>query len=168
MITVKRIEYGGFHSCTALEFVKLSRNLACIGDYTFTDCVCLKSIFIPPSCRYIGRVAFWNCMQLLILQVSQHFHPAELLVTKSRLVDRSPFELEFYSEDHLHVRNIYYKEDSSFLHTFWRKKASHFEVNQWIQGINEHERYALHRECVSYEPSLEKIVEVVKDQASYL
>jgi len=159
--TVKRIEDYAFYFCFCLAFVKLSRNLEYLGEYSFS-CCSLTSIYIPPSCRKIGQYAFLECEGLIILQVPQQTFVSKWIISRSRLMDRSPFELELQYERI--VRKVYYKQESTFLRTVWPKSVTNAEVHDWIKSINGQEGYALHRECASCEPSLDRIIEILKSR----
>lgn len=70
--TVKRIEPHAFAWCRKLAFVRLPRNLEYIGNEAFDDCWSLTSIFIPDSCRQIGRRVFHRTAKLIIFIVPLH------------------------------------------------------------------------------------------------
>ena len=46
----------------------------------------------------------------------------------------------------------------------WPKNVTNVEVHEWIKSINGQEEYALYRECASCEPSLDSIIEILKDR----
>ena len=50
--------YGGFDSCTGLEYVYLGKSVESIGDNAFNGCEALSSVDFPNSIISIGRGAF--------------------------------------------------------------------------------------------------------------
>ncbi|GFH44368.1 hypothetical protein CTEN210_00842 [Chaetoceros tenuissimus] len=132
-----------FQGCSRLVFVKLSRNLECIVDGAFYNCA-LTSIFIPPTCHAVGPQAFQGCYKLIILSVPQHTRLGVNVITRTKLLEASPFET-LYSEHYPYLRQ---------------------EADQWIKNINgrDEEEYALHRACLFFTPLEDTIHAIVKRQ----
>ena len=141
--TVTRIEVGAFCACKNLEFIKLSTRLEYLGAFAFQFCKSLTSIYIPPSCREIGREAFYENENLIIMSVSRHTQLGEYVIAATALIKASPFKLNPWA---------YYKREINS------------QVNEWIKNLNQAEEFALHRECASYIPSENKIYRIIKEQ----
>merc|ERR1711976_1063857 len=90
-----------FDSCASLVFVKLSRNLECIGCWAFSSCKYLTSIFIPPSCQEIYYGAFMYCKKLIIFHVPQHAQlgDEENVIMHTALLEVSPFVKDYHGND---------------------------------------------------------------------
>ena len=111
--SVRRLGNRCFVGCGRLVFVKLSRNLECIVNGAFYNCA-ITSIFIPPSCQAVGPQAFQGCYKLIILSVPRHTRLGENVITRTKLLETSPFET-LYLEHYPYLRE---------------------EVDQWIKNIN--------------------------------
>ncbi|GFH46380.1 hypothetical protein CTEN210_02854 [Chaetoceros tenuissimus] len=94
--TVIRIERSAFNGCS-LGYVKLSTNLEYIGSNAFTNCD-LVSVFIPPRCRAIGEHAFRYNHNLKIFSVPQQAQLDKNIIAKTKLLEKSHFEM--YEYDH--------------------------------------------------------------------
>ena len=160
--SVTRINDGAFYCCDSLRVVRLSNNLEYIGESAFSGCGCgdsypdfsnsgeslLTSIFIPESCREIGRRAFYGCKNLLILSVPRHTQLGESVIAYTALMEASHFEIDI-SDDYLGQHTPEISND----------------INEWIQNsFNEAESFALYRECASIEPSEDNIYGIIKQQ----
>lgn len=134
---VRRINEYAFEDCHSLVYVKLSRHLKHIGKGAFCGCISLPSIFIPRSCQQICQGAFDCCKRLIILNVPRHTNLGKNIIQHTPLFQSSPFKS--CSDDDLH------------------------EFNLWIKNINMEQKYALHRVCASWKPSIEQIYEAMKE-----
>ena len=90
--TVRRIDNCAFDCCYSLGYIKLSRNLEFIGSDVFYGCISLTSIFIPPSCREIGSVAFRYCKKLVIFGLPQNVELGTGVFQNTELIKKSPIE----------------------------------------------------------------------------
>lgn len=132
---VIRIEDNAYMECRSLIFVKWSINLEFIGDNVFYNCN-LSSVFMPPRCREIGELVFGKNENLSLLYV-----PNTLLTT---------FGLGSSVLDSTKLQQIVPREINIDEH--------------WLKNINNDEKFALHRVCSSFQPTLEMIVDVVKEK----
>ncbi|GFH61472.1 hypothetical protein CTEN210_17948 [Chaetoceros tenuissimus] len=132
---VKRINEFAFEDCHSLVYVKLSRHLKHIGKGAFCGCISLPSIFIPRSCQKICQGAFDCCKRLIIFNVPRHTQLGKNVIQHTPLFQSSPFKS---CDDDLQ------------------------EFNLWIKNINMQEKYALHRLCASWKPSVEEIYQAMK------
>ena len=132
--TVISIEERAFYNCSDLKFVILSINLECIGREAFRKCN-LFSVFIPPSCREIGGSAFSQNKNLVILNVPQNIELGPGIVKFTGLVNICPFSSTY-----------------------------HEEFNAWLKSINDEEKFTMHRVCSSFHPTLDMIVNTMKDK----
>lgn len=136
---VKRINEFAFEDCHSLVYVKLSRHLKHIGKGAFCGCISLPSIFIPRSCKQICQGAFDCCKRLIIFNVPPHTNLGKNVIQNTPLFQSSPFQ-KSSCDDNLH-----------------------HEFNLWIKNINMQEKYALHRLCASWKPSMEQIYQAMKE-----
>ncbi|GFH43852.1 hypothetical protein CTEN210_00325 [Chaetoceros tenuissimus] len=136
--SVIRIEEFAFYGCRCLFSIKWSINLEYIGYKAF-DCCDLSSVFVPPSCRVIEHCAFCSNKNLEILNVPQTIELGDYVFRDTKLFQRSPF----HGPD----------ED-----------AFEFDINRWLKNINNSDQFALHRLCSSFEPTLDMILQTMKDK----
>ncbi|GFH44336.1 hypothetical protein CTEN210_00810 [Chaetoceros tenuissimus] len=133
--SVIRIEGGAFEGCRNLEFVKLSTNLEYIGLAAFFKCN-LSSIFIPPRCEQIENLAFSRNRNLEIFNTPEDTELGDNLISSTKILQNSPFE----------------------------NGSNHGAVNNWLKNINAEDEFALHRICSSFQPSLEAVLDTMKDK----
>ncbi|GFH43851.1 hypothetical protein CTEN210_00324 [Chaetoceros tenuissimus] len=133
--TVTNIELCAFMDCKNLTFVKWSLNLQLIGDFAFHNCN-LSSVFLPPRCRVIRGCAFARNSNLTIFTVPQDTQVGSSIVSYSKLLERSPFG----GDDAYH------------------------ETNTWLKNVNNGENFALHRVCSSFRPTLQEILDTMKEK----
>ncbi|GFH52692.1 hypothetical protein CTEN210_09168 [Chaetoceros tenuissimus] len=135
--TVMRIEESAFLKCKSLVLIKLSVNLEYIGERAFGYCN-LLSVFIPPSCGDIDREAFEDNKNLAILNVTQDavLQGGRKVISSTELSKRCfvPF--------------------SDFSGAF----------NAWLKNINNGDQFALHRVCSSFKPTLDMIMNTMKEK----
>jgi len=91
--TVIRIERWAFGSCRNLTYIKLSINIEVTGEYAFCGCD-LTSVFIPPRCTTIGSGAFRDNYELTLFHVHPNVQLGEFLLSDTRLLKESRFELD--------------------------------------------------------------------------
>ncbi|GFH57223.1 hypothetical protein CTEN210_13699 [Chaetoceros tenuissimus] len=134
--TVIRIEGSAFGCCMKLEFIEWPLNLQFIGGSAF-KCCDLSSVFIPPRCREIKNWAFQGCRELIILNIPQdtELGNVNIVCHETKIMDRSPYT-EFNAR----------------------------EFNEWNKNINNGDEFALHRVCSSFEPTLEMILDTMKEK----
>lgn len=89
--TVTRIENGSFFGCK-LSYVKLSINTEFIGNLAFASNSNLRSIFIPPRCRWIGEFAFTYCTELSIFHVSRTTEMEGFVLAHCPVLKSAPFQ----------------------------------------------------------------------------
>ena len=138
------IEGSAFYECFCLRYIKLPLDLEYIGDNAF-EYFNLSSVFIPPRCRHIGFNAFSSNANLEILSVPQDIALVDLgyrMFRFTKLFQRSSFQGQGY-----------------FL-----SANNEAVLNTWLKNINNDETFALHRLCCSFEPTLEMILNVMKDK----
>lgn len=140
--TVQRIEDEAFGHCEHLEFIRLSINIEFIGDSVFCECKSLRSLFIPPSCRTVGLNALKHCHKLIILVVHQDTQ------LDFEMMDLTPLEEIFLQEWYGSGNGSYNAVD----------------LNHWIKNVNADEEFALHRACASFNPLVEIIYDIFKQQ----
>ncbi|GFH57208.1 hypothetical protein CTEN210_13684 [Chaetoceros tenuissimus] len=146
--TVTRIDASAFAYCKSLYYIKLSISLRYVGRGAFHGCK-LTSVFIPPRCRYIGN-AFAHNKNLTVLNVPQHIGLDTNAIENTKLFEISPFESE-----RMKVREAY---------RLYFYERHHEEINSWLKNTNINEEFALHRVCASFEPTLDMIVDAMKDK----
>ncbi|GFH43818.1 hypothetical protein CTEN210_00291 [Chaetoceros tenuissimus] len=136
--TVVGIRQSAFKRCKNLEYIKLSLGLEFIGEQAFSECK-LSSVFIPPRCRYIGDWSFVGNANLTILNVPRNTQLRIQVFHSTELYERSPFGGN---------------DGSSLLD----------RVNTWLKNVNNDDQFALHRLCSSFEPTLDMILDTMKDK----
>ncbi|GFH44053.1 hypothetical protein CTEN210_00527 [Chaetoceros tenuissimus] len=138
--TVVRIEQLGFSRCKSLVYIKWSVNLEFIGDESFEECN-LSSVFLPPRCRLVGSWAFGFNYNLNIFHVPQDTELGRLSFNKAKFLDKFP------------------SRNTSTLYS-----DNNEEIHTWIKNIHDHEDYALHRACSSYQPLKEVIMSIIENK----
>ena len=134
--TVVRIETWAFRGCRNLTYIKWSINIEYIGYGAFADCG-LISVFIPPRCRTIGSGAFRDNNDLTLFHVYPHTQLGDQVLSKTKLMEESPFKLDGWSN---------------------------YQVHNWIKNINNDEKYSLHRACTSFQPLKEVIYTIILEK----
>lgn len=134
--SVIRIGSDAFSYCWNLTNIKLPPTLEYIGQCAFRECN-LVSVFIPPTCRYIGPLTFALNRRLTIMSIPQNTELgyAGIIIEDTELMQRSQFEID----------------DGE-------------EVNAWLKEINNDEQFALHRVCSSFRPTLDMILNTMKEK----
>ncbi|GFH57207.1 hypothetical protein CTEN210_13683 [Chaetoceros tenuissimus] len=94
----------------------------------------LSSVFIPPRCREIGEYAFCGNRNLEILNVPQNAN----LVEPQWII-----------------------RDTALYSKYPHQRA---EVDVWLKNINNHDKFALHRVCASFEPTLDLVLNTMKEK----
>ncbi|GFH44055.1 hypothetical protein CTEN210_00529 [Chaetoceros tenuissimus] len=146
--TVIKIEAATFYNCSSLVYVKWSMSLEFIGPKAFFNCN-LSSVFLPPSCRKIdGDDTFARNENLKILNVPNDtkidtFHDIYIMIHRTELLERSPFECTTISESSL---------------------SEYKFVNTWIKTLNNDEKFVLHKVCCSYQPTIQDIHTLILDK----
>ncbi|GFH57234.1 hypothetical protein CTEN210_13710 [Chaetoceros tenuissimus] len=138
--TVIRIESLAFSCCSSLTYIKWSINLEEIGHCAFSSCD-LSSVFIPPRCREIREFAFACNRKLEILNVP----PNVELLEPSGIISNTAINRKF-SYRHREPRDL------------------DLAINEWLKNINNGDEFALHRVCCSFEPTLEMILDTMKEK----
>ncbi|GFH46381.1 hypothetical protein CTEN210_02855 [Chaetoceros tenuissimus] len=136
--TVVKIERCAFSCCSSLFFIKLSITIEVIEDGAFLGCD-LASVFISPRCREIGVAAFRDNYDLDIFHVHPNVQLGRRLLSKTKLMKDSPFELDR-----------------------WGNYEEMEEVYEWIKNINNDGKYSLHRACCSFQPLKEVLMSIIK------
>ncbi|GFH60476.1 hypothetical protein CTEN210_16952 [Chaetoceros tenuissimus] len=122
--------------CNNLSYIKLPPTLEYIGTQAFRLCD-LLSVFIPPSCTEIDYAAFTENSRLTYISIPQNTEISQHhnIIAFTELFHRSPF-----------------------------MPHDHEEVNLWLKSINANERFALHRVCSSFRPTLDMILQTMVDK----
>ena len=60
-----------FHSCSALESIRIPDSVTSIGREAFNSCTALKSIKIPKSITVIESFVFRECTSLRYLEIPE-------------------------------------------------------------------------------------------------
>ncbi|GFH46382.1 hypothetical protein CTEN210_02856 [Chaetoceros tenuissimus] len=135
--TVVRIEEYAFYLCRDLIFIKLSINLALIGECAFDGCD-LVSVFIPSSCRAIKRCAFSRNKNLSIFHVPQQIKLGTNVLAQTKVLEESHFEICQY-----------------------RNHSDQVQIHNWLKNINNDDKYSLHRACCSFQPLKQVILTII-------
>lgn len=181
--TVIRIEYWAFAGCS-LTFIKLPINLEYIGSEAFLGCN-LSSVFLPPRCRLIGQGAFNINKDLEILNVPQDVEleseedvdygmPQDVEVeTEEDDMEIIPLGDVVAEEDMIVIplgnaetdgeSDIDFVKDTKLLERFEDARVN-VSVLHWLKTINNNNEFALHRVCCSFEPTLEMILDTMKEK----
>ncbi|GFH57231.1 hypothetical protein CTEN210_13707 [Chaetoceros tenuissimus] len=181
--TVIRIDFWAFAGCS-LTFIKLPINLEYIGREAFLACE-LSSVFLPPRCRVIGTGAFKGNENLEILNVPQeveieteeeveHGIPQDAEVeAEENVMEIIPLGEVVAEEDMIMIPlgNVEIREeldhdivkDTKLLERFEYARVN-VSVLHWLKTINNKKRFALHRVCASFEPTLDMIVDAMKEK----
>ncbi|GFH44051.1 hypothetical protein CTEN210_00525 [Chaetoceros tenuissimus] len=141
--TVIRVQYYAFKCCKSLVYMKLSINLEQIDDCAFEGCN-LASVFLPPRCRFVGGWAFGHNHNLNIVSVAQDTEIGSGAFFRVKFLGKFPFHHSLYE---------------------WPQYYEHYEeIHTWMKNINNHEDYALHRACSSYQPLKEVIMSIIENK----
>ncbi|GFH43850.1 hypothetical protein CTEN210_00323 [Chaetoceros tenuissimus] len=140
VIEIKRL---AFYECRCLFNIKWSINLACIGSSAF-ELYDLSDVFIPPRCREIKFDAFALNKNLEILNVPPDIDLGDFIFRETKLFQRSPF---YRTDDFASLNNEVV-----------------LNLDTWLKNINNSDQFALHRVCSSFEPTLQMIVDVLKER----
>lgn len=137
--TVIRIEEAAFYKCNGLVYIKLSISLLYIGEFAFEECD-LSNVFIPPRCTTIGSGAFADNKNLLIFNVLHRIEIQRCVLLHTKLIS-------FQSS-----------RDS------FRDRVNNLPITDFVMNVNGLEKYALHRACCSFEPSVNDIVVILQEK----
>ncbi|GFH57225.1 hypothetical protein CTEN210_13701 [Chaetoceros tenuissimus] len=133
--TANWIGRSAFIYCKSLTSIKLSINLRFIGENAFSNCN-LSSAFVPPRCIEIRYWAFAYNRNLEILNIPQ----------RTKLV-----------EPHWIIR-------FTVLCSKYPHRRADRGVGVWLKNINNDDKFALHRVCASFEPTLDLILDTMKEK----
>ena len=147
---VTEIPSSTFYKCINIKRVIFADTVIRIGRCAFSNCgnlVYIKlstnleyigdeafencnlySVFIPPGCREIGRWAFRDNYNLTILNVPEDTEVGHHII--------------IYTE----------------LNQFCRIQFNDEPLNTWLENINRNDQFDLHRVCLSFEPTLDMIL----------
>ncbi|GFH55063.1 hypothetical protein CTEN210_11539 [Chaetoceros tenuissimus] len=160
--TVEVIESHAFEGCHLLVEIVWSRNLRVIGYYSFGGCKSIKSLVLPPLVSQVGISAFNECRGLTSVFLPERlahvgpccFRFCEKLIILQTSANTS-FGYDFISGTRL-------LENSSFENCNQGEIES---IKLWL--LDRHNDSPLHQICCSTDSSLERIIQVVKDEGSF-
>lgn len=66
---IKNIGQGTFYKCTALENVKLGKNIETVGIAAFAHCSSLTEVTLPEGLKRIEKQGFYECFELSELNI---------------------------------------------------------------------------------------------------
>lgn len=138
--TVVRILDYAFLDCFDLVYIKWSTSLRHIEDLAFCSCN-LSSVFMPPTCRFIGDGAFSCNKNLSIFKFPQETR----ISTRDFVVDETALKKK-------------YPGSQDYNRTITRT------WNNWIRNLDNEEEFSLHRACCCYQPLKGIIIGIVVER----
>ena len=136
-----RIERFAFCRCESLVYIKWSVNLEFIGYRSFDQCN-FSSVFLPPRCRLVQGWAFACNDNLNIFNVPQDTEFQGFPFILAKFLEKCPFRDR---------PTLAYSDHCE-------------EIQTWMKNINNHEDYALHRACSSYQPLKEVLMPIIEEK----
>ena len=133
------IGYYSFGGCKSIKSLVLPPLLSQVGISAFNECRGLTSVFLPERLAHVGPCCFRFCEKLIILYASANTSFGYDFISGTRLLDSSAFE----SCNQGQIESI----------------------KSWL--LDRHNDSPLHQICCSTDPSLERIIQVVKDEGSF-
>ncbi|GFH43848.1 hypothetical protein CTEN210_00321 [Chaetoceros tenuissimus] len=143
-----------FYECYNIQRVIFADSVIRIEHHAFFGCRSLFDIKWPLNLECIGQYAFREC------NLSSVFIPPRC---------REIGGWAFVANENLTILNIPQDTElqrSAIFNTklFQKSPAGNFGVPTWLKNMNNSDQFALHRVCSSFEPTLEMIVDVLKDR----
>ena len=145
--TVIEIGWRAFSFCKNLSFVKLPTRVEYIGSVAFHACN-LSSIFIPPRCREVKSAAFSKNRKFEILNLSRNTTLENKVISSTKLLEGSQ-----------------YKNATDWTDSYYHSLGS---INSWLKNINIDEGLVLHKVCSSFEPTLEMILDAMRNEGGLM
>ncbi|GFH43822.1 hypothetical protein CTEN210_00295 [Chaetoceros tenuissimus] len=150
---VTEIQKWTFSKCKNIKRVIFADTVIRIESSAFGYCKDLAFINLPKSLEFIGNSAFSNC------NLSSVFIPPRC---------REIRDWAFYENKNLTILNIPQNTElgnNIFVST---KLLQSYPVSinntTWLKNINNHDQFALHRVCSSFEPTLQMILQTMLEK----
>ena len=143
-----------FYMCKNIKRAVFADTVLRIENLAFFQCAGLVFIKLPVNLEYVGDLAFVEC------NLSSVFIPPRCLEIGTRA---------FAGNANLAILNVPQDvdfDDEVVLGTklLQRSPNPHYMNITWLMNINNDERFALHRVCSSFEPTLEMILDTMKER----
>lgn len=144
--SVKVIRKGAFdEGCCGVRRVIMHRNVEVIEDRAFLECLCLHSVFLPPSIKKIGDRAFGGCENMRILSVPQSIAMNTSQIGKGFL--QGCF-------DYFNMTKIPYDEED------WESWDNNEEIKESFMNFHRN-LHPLYQVCMDFDVSAQSIRECI-------
>ncbi|GFH57233.1 hypothetical protein CTEN210_13709 [Chaetoceros tenuissimus] len=120
-----------------------------IPDGTFCYCFNIKRVIFADTVIRIGLGAFFRCKSLAFIKWSINIE----------IIEQSSFSFCDLSSVFLPPRCREVLFDGT-----WKFLAADPGLDVWLKNINDYDEFALHRVCCSFEPTLEMILDTMKEK----
>ncbi|GFH50289.1 hypothetical protein CTEN210_06765 [Chaetoceros tenuissimus] len=152
---VRVIHVKTFSTLSKIETVIMADDsVETIEEMAFDRCRSLKIVKFSRNLEFIGMGAFWSCRSLISI-----FIPPSCREIGNQVFQYCEKLIIFHVPRHTMMGVKAIRETALF-------DASPFEVDvrvhEWVKGINDDDKYELHRACSSFNPLMDIIYGIVK------